>query len=304
MLLYAVTILVSAFLLFQVQPVIAKIILPWFGGSAAVWTTCLLFFQMVLLLGYLYAHCAVPVPASRAAQAMVHVGLLGRALLAAARHPGRGAGSRPGARTRRCASWCCSPPPSGCRTSCSPPPARCCRPGTRARFTARCRTGCTRSRTPARMLALLSYPVAVRAVAATRSRPSCWSRRIRRVRRCSAAHGAALWRSRRAPADAARATDEDARARGSRSTSLWIALPGLRFASCCSPSPTTSRRTSPPSRSCGFCRSALYLLTLHPVLRGQRLVPPRHLPAAAGGRAGRHGVRPVGDDREHRHQGR
>src|SRR3954469_15614571 len=59
MLLYALTILVSAFLLFQVQPVIAKIILPWFGGSAAVWTTCLLFFQMVLLLGYLYAHAVV-----------------------------------------------------------------------------------------------------------------------------------------------------------------------------------------------------------------------------------------------------
>ncbi|HLK67467.1 MAG TPA: fused MFS/spermidine synthase [Bryobacteraceae bacterium] len=59
MLLYAVTILVSAFLLFQVQPIIAKIILPWFGGSAAVWTTCLLFFQMVLLLGYLYAHAVI-----------------------------------------------------------------------------------------------------------------------------------------------------------------------------------------------------------------------------------------------------
>jgi SAM-dependent methyltransferase len=56
MLLYAVTILVSAFLLFQVQPVIARMILPWFGGSAAVWTTCLLFFQSVLLLGYLYSH--------------------------------------------------------------------------------------------------------------------------------------------------------------------------------------------------------------------------------------------------------
>ncbi len=56
MLLYAITILVSAFLLFQVQPIIARIILPWFGGSAAVWTTCLLFFQCVLLLGYLYAH--------------------------------------------------------------------------------------------------------------------------------------------------------------------------------------------------------------------------------------------------------
>jgi SAM-dependent methyltransferase len=59
MLLYALTIVVSAFLLFQVQPVIAKIILPWFGGSAAVWTVCLLFFQLVLLLGYLYAHAVV-----------------------------------------------------------------------------------------------------------------------------------------------------------------------------------------------------------------------------------------------------
>src|SRR5579863_7046111 len=59
MILYALTIVVSAFLLFQVQPIIAKIILPWFGGSAAVWTTCLLFFQIVLLLGYLYAHAVV-----------------------------------------------------------------------------------------------------------------------------------------------------------------------------------------------------------------------------------------------------
>src|SRR5690348_3614110 len=75
MLLYAVTILVSAFLLFQVQPVIAKIILPWFGGSAAVWTTCLLFFQLVLLLGYLYAHALVRYLRPRA-QMIIHVALL------------------------------------------------------------------------------------------------------------------------------------------------------------------------------------------------------------------------------------
>ncbi len=75
MLLYALTILVSAFLLFQVQPVIAKIILPWFGGSAAVWTTCLLFFQMVLLLGYLYAHAVVRYLKPRV-QMLVHCGLL------------------------------------------------------------------------------------------------------------------------------------------------------------------------------------------------------------------------------------
>src|SRR5215470_13242019 len=75
MILYALTILVSAFLLFQVQPVIAKIILPWFGGSAAVWTTCLLFFQMVLLLGYLYAHAVVRYLKPRVQMAL-HCGLL------------------------------------------------------------------------------------------------------------------------------------------------------------------------------------------------------------------------------------
>ena len=75
MILYALTILVSAFLLFQVQPVIAKIILPWFGGSAAVWTTCLLFFQMVLLLGYLYSHAVIRYLQPRV-QMILHVLLL------------------------------------------------------------------------------------------------------------------------------------------------------------------------------------------------------------------------------------
>jgi hypothetical protein len=75
MIIYALTILVSAFLLFQVQPVIAKIILPWFGGSAAVWTTCLLFFQSVLVLGYLYSH-AITRHLRPRVQAVVHVALL------------------------------------------------------------------------------------------------------------------------------------------------------------------------------------------------------------------------------------
>src|SRR5215469_3934710 len=75
MILYALTIVVSAFLLFQVQPVIAKIILPWFGGSAAVWTTCLLFFQVVLVLGYLYAH-AIARHLRPRVQAVVHTALL------------------------------------------------------------------------------------------------------------------------------------------------------------------------------------------------------------------------------------
>lgn len=59
MLLYAVTIFVSAFLLFLVQPIMAKQILPWFGGSAAVWTTCLVFFQSTLLAGYAYSDLTV-----------------------------------------------------------------------------------------------------------------------------------------------------------------------------------------------------------------------------------------------------
>jgi SAM-dependent methyltransferase len=59
MILYAVTIFLSAFLLFQVQPLIAKMILPWFGGTAAVWTICMLFFQLLLLAGYVYSHAYV-----------------------------------------------------------------------------------------------------------------------------------------------------------------------------------------------------------------------------------------------------
>ena len=53
---FFVTIFTSAFLLFQVQPIVSKSILPWFGGSPAVWTTCMLFFQVTLLVGYSYAH--------------------------------------------------------------------------------------------------------------------------------------------------------------------------------------------------------------------------------------------------------
>ncbi len=53
---YSATIFLSAFLLFLIQPIFAKLILPWFGGSSAVWTTCLVFFQTALLAGYLYAH--------------------------------------------------------------------------------------------------------------------------------------------------------------------------------------------------------------------------------------------------------
>jgi hypothetical protein len=79
--LFAVTIFASAFLLFLVQPIVAKQILPWFGGSAAVWATCLVFFQTTLLLGYAYADVVVRKLTPRT-QALVHVVLLVASLAA------------------------------------------------------------------------------------------------------------------------------------------------------------------------------------------------------------------------------
>lgn len=72
---YGLTIFLSAFLLFQVQPLIGKMILPWFGGSAAIWTTCMLFFQSVLLLGYFYSHWVTRF-LSPSRQSLVHGSLL------------------------------------------------------------------------------------------------------------------------------------------------------------------------------------------------------------------------------------
>lgn len=79
MFVYAVTIFTGAFLLFQVQPLMGKYILPWFGGGPGVWTTCLLFFQLLLLGGYAYAHFSSRRLKSRR-QAMVHLALLVAAL--------------------------------------------------------------------------------------------------------------------------------------------------------------------------------------------------------------------------------
>jgi len=78
--LFAGTIFLSAFLLFLVQPMTAKQILPWFGGSAAVWTTCLVFFQSALLAGYAYSDLVVRRLGTRG-QAVVHVALLALSLL-------------------------------------------------------------------------------------------------------------------------------------------------------------------------------------------------------------------------------
>ncbi|MBV8895131.1 MAG: fused MFS/spermidine synthase [Acidobacteriaceae bacterium] len=94
-LLFGSTILASACLLFLVQPLISKLILPWFGGSAAVWITCMLFFQSGLLLGYLYAHALITrLPAQR--QSLIHGLILGLSLLALPILPNAGWQPAPG----------------------------------------------------------------------------------------------------------------------------------------------------------------------------------------------------------------
>ncbi len=70
----------AAFLLFQVQPILGRYLLPWFGGGPSVWSVCLVFFQTVLLLGYAYAHWLAGRP--RASQAWIHAGVVVASLLA------------------------------------------------------------------------------------------------------------------------------------------------------------------------------------------------------------------------------
>ena len=75
MLAFGLTIFWGAFLLFLVQPLIARFILPWFGGGPAVWTACMLFFQVMLLAGYAYAHCSITWLRPRQ-QVLLHLALL------------------------------------------------------------------------------------------------------------------------------------------------------------------------------------------------------------------------------------
>jgi hypothetical protein len=73
MLFFVSSIFLSAFLLFQIQPMIGKFILPWFGGTPAVWSTAMLFFQVLLTGGYAYAYWLV----KRPKQGWIHIALLG-----------------------------------------------------------------------------------------------------------------------------------------------------------------------------------------------------------------------------------
>ena len=75
-----IAIFLSSFLLFQVQPILAKMALPLFGGGGAIWTACMLFFQLFLLLGYLYSHCLSKLT-NLNHQVLIHSVLIGASLL-------------------------------------------------------------------------------------------------------------------------------------------------------------------------------------------------------------------------------
>src|SRR5438552_2215210 len=72
---YCVAIFLSAFLLFQVQLLVGKYFLPWFGGTPAMWTTCMFFFQTLLLVGYQYSH-SVASRLSLSSQGKLHLAML------------------------------------------------------------------------------------------------------------------------------------------------------------------------------------------------------------------------------------
>src|SRR5216684_1622899 len=77
---WGLTIVSAAFLVFLVQPILGKMILPWFGGSAGVWSLCLVFFQTSLLAGYAYAHVLTRLVALRR-QVATHAILVAASLL-------------------------------------------------------------------------------------------------------------------------------------------------------------------------------------------------------------------------------
>jgi hypothetical protein len=80
MLAYAITIFTGAFLLFQIEPLLARYILPWFGGTSAVWITCMLFFQLSLVAGYAYSHRVATRLALRR-QVVVHITIVSACVL-------------------------------------------------------------------------------------------------------------------------------------------------------------------------------------------------------------------------------
>ena len=175
-LLYAATLFVSALLLFSIQPMFAKMVLPKLGGAPAVWSVAMVFFQTVLLAGYAYAHLLNRLLPPRWA-AVFH--------LAAARHDRDDAADRDRARMGRPAigwerrSGCsdCLRSPSGCRSSRCRPARRCCKAGLP-------RSGHKQAGNPyvlyaasnlGSFAALFAYPVIVEPFLTLKTQTAAWS---------------------------------------------------------------------------------------------------------------------------------
>ena len=79
--LFAITLFISASLMFVLQPMFGKILLPFLGGSPAVWNTCMVFYQTILFLGYLYAH-TISTRLTEHRQIQIHVAVLIISLIA------------------------------------------------------------------------------------------------------------------------------------------------------------------------------------------------------------------------------
>ena len=126
---FVVAIFVSAALLFAVQPMFTKMVLPQLGGAAAVWSVALVFFQTALLAGYAYAHLITRlVPGRRSL--LIHIAVMSLRV-SRCRCTSRRASVRRRNRARRCGCSACSRCRSGCRSLRSRPMARCCRHGSR-----------------------------------------------------------------------------------------------------------------------------------------------------------------------------
>ena len=246
--LYATVTFLSALLLFLLEPIAARQLLPLFGGSAAVWTTCLVFFQCALLAGYLYAHLLATRLSPRT-QAVTHIFVLTAAILSLQVHV------RPNAEAVTwhpilALLWLLTATiglPFLTLASTSP-------------LLQSWRAHANQQNPPpwwlyalsnaGSLLALLLYPSVVEPTLTLRSQVVLWGlgflhlrRALRSIRPSASAKSSDFL----IPANAA--APESAQPQ-SKTSLLWILLPAAP--QCCSaPSPIISARTSPPSRCSG-----------------------------------------------------
>ena len=301
MLLYALTILVSAFLLFQVQPVIAKIILPWFGGSAAVWTTCLLFFQMVLLLGLPVRPRRGPLPQAARADAGALRAAAGQRG-GAADLSGRLAGSPPGGEDPTLAILRLLAVTVGLPYFLLSTTGPLLQAWYARRFKGAMPYRLYALSNAGSMFALLSYPLLFEPVFTTHQQSWMWSIAYGVFIAAVRVHGLPLG------AERVRRAVRGGRSRRRRTARRAASMPcgcaaGLRLGAAAGHHQPPVAERGGHSVPVGAAAEHLPA-ELYPVLRRQRLVPAQSLSAAAGGGAGQHGLRQQrGCHRQRAHQG-